>query len=110
MTDPSGEIDHLHRRIAELEGEMARLLEEREVREVELAALRADLSLKVDYLATLEKIPEEVVAPKDVHIRNLEAMITQLREALYAARPSERRGLVHRLAGRLRRTAASRAT
>lgn len=95
------DLEQLARRVVELERELTRLVAEREVREVEIAALRADLALKADYLATLERIPDEVVAPKDVHIRNLEAIITQLNEAL-AAR-SQSRPLWRRAVGRFLR-------
>lgn len=77
MTDDP-EILRLRARVGELETLLAAREATDEIRELEYRSLIQDVAVKAAYIAKLEKAHEEVVVPKDVHIRNLEAMIAQL--------------------------------
>lgn len=72
------DLAQLRARVEALESENAQMRQVDEVREVELRALQLEVALKAQYIERLERIEEEVVGPKDVHIRNLEAMIANL--------------------------------
>jgi len=72
------ELAKLHARIDELAAQLAEREAADQIREVEFRSLMQDVALKAAYIDRLERAQEEVVAPKDVHIRNLEAMIAQL--------------------------------
>lgn len=72
------EIAQLRARISELEKQISSCKEEEEIREVELRSLLQEVELKVAYIERLERFREEEVGPKDVHIRNLEAIIAGL--------------------------------
>ena len=75
----SDEIAQLQARIAELEMKVTSCKEDGEVREAEMRSLMKEVELKAAYIERLERFREEEVGPKEVHIRNLEAMITNLK-------------------------------
>ena len=97
------ENDELRQQVADLERQVAELREQDAVREVEFQSLRQDVALKAAYIAELESVQEEVIAPKDVHIRNLEAIIAELRASANAEPTDERRSLIGRAKGAVRR-------
>lgn len=78
MTVRNDEKTELQSRVDELEERLAQIQQLDDIREVELRSLQRDVALKSAYIEKLERMQEEIVAPKDVHIRNLEAIISQL--------------------------------
>ena len=72
------ELILLRARVRELESQIDAMNAVDEVREVEMRSLELDVALKAQYISRLERLEAEVVAPKDVHIRNLEAVIADL--------------------------------
>ena len=75
------ELVRLRARVGELETQIGQLRAIDEIREVEMQSLEHEVALKAAYIERLERIEEEVVAPKDLHIRNLEAIIAELRSS-----------------------------
>ncbi len=89
--DPLGEdeLEQLRARVRELEEQVEELLAVNDVREVEMRSLELDVSLKAQYIERLERIEAEVVGPKDVHIRNLEAIIADLQSEIAKSSSSD---------------------
>jgi hypothetical protein len=73
------ETGHLQQKIEHLERELAQRIADDDVREVEFRSLQQEVELKAEYISRLERIEDEVIAPKDVHIRNLEAIIANFK-------------------------------
>ncbi len=73
------EITRLVARNNELERLFALWQEEEEVRATEFRSLQFDLDLQRRYVKRLERMCADELGHKDVHIRNLEATIAQLR-------------------------------
>lgn len=95
------ELAQLRARVGELESEIGAMRAIDEVRELEMRSLELEVDLKAQYIERLERIEEEVVAPKDVHIRNLEAIIANLKGSAIAdsQENSGRASPVSRIAG-----------
>lgn len=82
MTVRNDEMTELRSRVDELEERLSEMHHLDDIREVELRSLQQDVALKCAYIAKLERMQEDIIAPKDVHIRNLEAIIAQLQESV----------------------------
>ena len=80
MTVGNDEMTELRSRLEELEQLLVEMKLRDEVREVEMRSLRQEVMVKAAYIEKLERFKDEIVAPKDVHIRNLEAIISQLQD------------------------------
>jgi L-lactate utilization protein LutB len=108
MTIKNDEVTELRSRLDELEQQHAEMQLRDEVREVEVRSLRQEVALKAAYIEKLERVKEEIVAPKDVHIRNLEAIISQLQETTTPTffrgniRPTAQKSVISRLNRRKR--------
>lgn len=97
------EIEELLQRVADLEQQLSALREQDAIREVEFQSLRQDVALKAAYIAELESVQEKVIAPKDVHIRNLEAIIAELRANVEANSIDEPKSLIERAKNAVKR-------
>lgn len=75
------ELAELRAQVTELKSKIASMQAIDEVREVELRSLELEVAVKAQYIDRLESIEEEVIAPKEIHIRNLEAIIDDLRRS-----------------------------
>lgn len=95
------ELAQLRARVGELESQIGAMRAIDELREVEMRSLELEVGLKAQYIERLERIEEEIVAPKDIHIRNLEAIIANLKGPAIAdpKEDVERVAPVSRIAG-----------
>jgi len=105
MTLSEDELAQLRAKVDELEAQIAAMRATDEVRETEMRSLELEVALKAEYIKRLERIEVEVVAPKDVHIRNLEAIIADLQgpASVDAQGPTGKTPSISRIAGLRRR-------
>ena len=78
MSLSDDECARLRARVGELEAQIVAMRATDEVRLMEMRSLELELTMKAEYIERLERVEEEIIAPKDVHIRNLEAIIANL--------------------------------
>ncbi len=72
------DVTALRTRLEELEELLELRREEDDIRDTEFRSLQLEVALKERYIKRLERMGNEALGLKDVHIRNLEAQIAHL--------------------------------